>query len=95
MLTAKQALEIATSPLAAECVSTLLGLIEKAAQEKKTTLRTYLCDFGSGRLYGGSPTLKQQEIMSSLRSLGYFVEVRAEEKQFVDVYLFISWENAK
>lgn len=95
MLTAKQALEITTAPSSAECLSTLLQLVEKAAEEKKTTLKTYLCDFGSSRLYSGSPTLKQQEIMSSLRSLGYFVEVRTEEKRFVDIYLFISWENAK
>ncbi len=74
-------------------VAEILEQVREAAEDGKTSIKTYACDFGGGNLYGGHPTKTQVAVLNRLRHLGYKVEIRAEERQFVDIWLQVSWEK--
>ncbi|ARU04700.1 hypothetical protein CCO03_08450 [Comamonas serinivorans] len=73
-------------------VAEILEAVKAAAQEGKTTLKTYARDFGSGNLYGGQPTVAQAAVIARLNELGFKTAIRSECRQFVDIWLEVSWE---
>lgn len=69
------------------------SLIVAANKDGKKSIRTYGPDgvFGSSEAYNGdTPFVK--EVLESLRNAGYVASVMVDCKQFVDIYLLISWE---
>lgn len=75
-------------------VAEILKGVKKQAEIGKFTLKSYACDFGSGNLYGGKPSDLQQAVIDKLKELGYTVEIRVEERQFVDIWLEVGWGAA-
>lgn len=59
------------------------------AKKGKSSLRTSLYDFGANV----DLTDKQKEIINKLKELGFHAEQKVEFKQFVVVYLFVSWKE--
>lgn len=66
-------------------------MITKKAEDGKTILQVRDFGFGDSKLYSGKMNEKQEEIFNRLKTYGYAVKVRTEERQFVDIYLEISW----
>jgi hypothetical protein len=96
-LTAADAATLARSKSPEGAVDVILAEVRKQAEAGKTSLKTYSCGFGAGGLYTDEskfPEL-QREVLKRLRALGYVAGVRVEERQFVDLWLHVSWEGAK
>lgn len=75
-------------------VGQILEDVKKAAASGEFCLKSYACDFGSGNCYSGKPNALQAAVMAKLKSLGYKVSIQAQERQFVDVWLEVSWKDA-
>jgi hypothetical protein len=91
ILTAKQARQLSES---SELFDELMCDITDAALEGLTSIKTRKGEFGSGAFYTHDSTkwpVKESMIMKKFRDLGYKVEMRSEERQFVDMWLEISW----
>jgi hypothetical protein len=71
----------------------IINRIQDAKILGKTHIKFYGADFGNVRLYSNPPTAFQQEIVDSLRRLGYIAEIKIHARQFVDIWLDISWTN--
>ena len=84
---------MATEDAAFHHVAQILEEVKKAAARGEWKLKSYACDFGSGNLYGGTPSQLQAAVIAGLKALGYKTEVRVEERQFVDIWLQVSWEQ--
>ncbi|CAE6906101.1 conserved protein of unknown function [Pseudomonas marincola] len=91
-ITASEAKSLAQAKDPAFAVETILAGVKKAAEEGKYEYTT--------RDYGFSTSTYCNErdypplciaILKELRSLGYTCEVRAEERQFVDLWLVVKW----
>lgn len=76
-------------------VEQILVEVKNAAARGESRLKTYACDFGSGSLYGGKPTALQQSVINKLKSLGFKAGIEAQERQFVDIWLEVSWAQAE
>ncbi len=72
-------------------VAQILESVKKAAEAGEFTLKSYACNFGDGRLYGGKPTDLQQSVIKKLKGLGYSAEIRVADHQFVDIWLEVGW----
>jgi len=91
-MTAEQARSIAQSKDPAFAVETILAGVAKAAEQGKYEYTTR--DYG----FGTSTYCNERDypplclaILKELRGLGYTCAVRAEERQFVDLWLSVSW----
>lgn len=92
-ITAAEAAALARSKSPDGALDLILAEVRKQAEAGKTSLKTYSCGFGDGALYTDEskyPEL-QREVLKRLRALGYRAEVRVEERQFVDLWLHVSW----
>ena len=92
-LTAAKAAEIADKNDPAKAVDAILEGVQKQAQAGRRTLRVNDYGFASGECYAQRdkwPT-HCRSIQDDLRALGYKAEVRVEERQFVDIWLQVSW----
>lgn len=74
-------------------VSQILEEVKKAAAKGESTLKTYACDFGSGNCYSGKFTDLQKSVWDKLRNLGFATSIEVQEKQFVDIWLQVSWKE--
>lgn len=72
-------------------METIMAQIRAAAERDERSIQFRGADFGSSDLYMGKPNVLQQIIIDTLKDLGYIAAVRAEQKQFVDIYLNIAW----
>lgn len=72
-------------------VEQILLEVKKAAERGEFRLKTYACDFGNGSLYGGKPTALQQAVIDKINGLGFKAGIEAQERQFVDIWLEVSW----
>lgn len=90
---ASEARELTNSRCPKPILDTILKIVEGAAVKGQSSIKVRSFGFGDGNLYHGEKyaSTTQQEVIKSLRSLGYIVGIKAEEKQFVDIYLDISW----
>lgn len=66
-------------------------MIIESAENGESILQIRDFGFGNSELYNGKMDEKQEEIINILRSYGYSAKLRFEERQFVDIYLEISW----
>lgn len=68
-------------------------IIEAASKAKKGLYSLQIREYGfsSTDVYCNKFTEKQEMLMNELKDLGFKVEVKVVEHQFVDVYLEISW----
>lgn len=72
-------------------LDTILKMIKVAAEQGKSSIKVREFGFGDGSLYSGDPTMTQSTVIKELKKLGYTADIKVEEKQFVDIYLDISW----
>ncbi len=92
-LTAAEALRISKLKDPSVYVAAILTCVRRAAEAGQTSIKTYECGFGDGRLYGGKPDKVQQAVLDELKRLGYRTEIRVMESQFVDIWLEVSWKD--
>jgi hypothetical protein len=87
MISAKEAKEIAGAPIE-KVLDELDKMIRSAAAKGKTDIRVPYdyCIF-----HGYSARFKNPEVNTKLIELGYNVNTRSEDLQFVDVWIEVSW----
>ena len=90
MITAKEAQEISNIPKIDEAVELVSKKISTAAQEGKVNIqfRDYPV---SGKMYSNNKIPEFEIFKKILNDNGYKVEVKVECRQFVDIWLDISW----
>ena len=94
-LTAKQAHDLARAKDPAFALDAILAGIEKASLEGRYEYITRNYGFGSSQCYAAEekyPALCQV-ILKELRDLGYKARVQSECRQFVDLWLSVTWEK--
>lgn len=87
LITADEAREISIMP-AAEMLSEIDKRIRKAAENGEREIRVPYdyCIFN-----GYSAKLKRPQVEEALVSAGYNVSTRSDDRQFVDVWIEVSW----
>ena len=87
MISAEEAKNLSGKPIA-EVLRQLEENIIKAAEAGLTSIRVPydLCSFN-----GYSAKFKNSEVEKTLTELGYKIHTRSEDRQFVDVWMEISW----
>lgn len=93
-LTAAEAAKISTRNHPETAIEKILEQIKEAAEHEKRTIKIHDYGFGDGIMYGARYdkwTKLQQNIYNELVALGYTVDHKADERQFVDLYLEVSW----
>lgn len=95
-LTAEKARDIAKAQDPAFAVDTILAGITKAAEQGKYEFAVRDYGFGTSTHCNAEdyPELCKA-ILVELRKLGYRCMVRAVERQFVDLWLDIRWDEVK
>lgn len=95
-LTAAKALEIAEAQDPSKAVEVILAMVRAAAQSGKYSIRVRDYDFGSSVCYSSERDWPEtcKAIVKELRALGYTCAGRTEERQFVDLWLEVSWAKA-
>lgn len=73
------------------CLKEIEQLAIEAAKKGETKIEYRNFNFGSGHLYGGAPTRPQANVISMLKDAGYKTQIHCEERNFVDIWLEISW----
>ena len=88
ILSAKEARQMDPSLRMSSDLELLDQMIRKAAVKGETTVRIpyELCDFN-----GYSARFKAPGLEEELTGAGYRVETRSEDRQFVDVWIEVSW----
>ena len=92
-LTAAEAASLSRQKDPAFAVETILEEVRKAAQAGEWSIKTYSAGFGDAALYAPENKWPEhnREALKRLRELGYRADVHAIEKQFVDLFLEVSW----
>lgn len=93
-LTAEEAVKISTRNNSDTAIEQILEDIKKAAEREERRIKIYNYGFGDGVMYAARYdkwTKLQQNIYNELVALGYTVDHKADERQFVDLYLEVSW----
>lgn len=90
--TADKARDLARSKDPGAAVLDILKHVKEAAEAGKYTVDIRSHGFGDGWAYGGETPAYNRAIMDELKKLGYAVNVGSECRQFVDVWLIVSWE---
>lgn len=95
-LTAAQATDIARAKDPAFAVDTILAEIAKAADAGKYEYTTRAYGFGEST-YCTSDKYPElcKAILKDLRALGFQCQCQAQERQFVDMWLLITWGDTK
>ncbi len=94
MLTAKEARNLASNVVDVnKAVSEILGNIRKQAATGKYVYLERGYDFGSGKCYSRKDLWPEhcKQIVSELEQLGFKCKIEAIERQFVDMWLEVSW----
>lgn len=74
-------------------VEDITEMCAKHAKKGKTSMKVRFYGFGDSKVYAGELTDNQKEVMKELRELGYKTRIGSTVKQFVDVWLEVSWEE--
>lgn len=74
-------------------VESILSRVEKAANEGNWKVQIRDFGFGSNVYYSGPNEWPSagKAVIHELRKLGYAVDIRCEDRQFVDIFLEVSW----
>ena len=93
MLTAAQALVISQNSMPTEIVNSILTLVQAAAENGDRSIKYRGSGFGDSIMYSGEDHIPavNRAVIKQLRDLGYQVRIRCEERQFVDLWLEVSW----
>lgn len=96
-LSAKNAQDIARAKDPSFAVDTILAGIAKEAEAGKYEYTTRAYGFGDGSCYCSEDKYPPlcSAIIKELRALGYSCAVRADERQFVDMWLEVKWSDPK
>lgn len=89
--TAAMAAALADESDPGKCVSEILDLVKNSASVGKRSLRYRGFGFGSGSCYGSDIPSHCKAIIEELKALGYTANIGVEERQFVDIWLQVSW----
>lgn len=95
MITAQKARELAKANDAETVTKKIIELIEAAAKLGKFEIKVRDFGFGTTAYYGGPnewPSLGKQ-VVGVLRGLGYVADFKSEDRQFVDIWLNVSWKD--
>ncbi|MBO6278763.1 MAG: hypothetical protein J6N20_15305 [Pseudomonas sp.] len=96
LMTAETARDIARAKDPAFAVETILIEVAKAAEAGKYEYTTRDYGFGSHTYCNEKDyPLLCKAILKELRELGYQCQVNAVERQFVDLWLEVSWSEVK
>lgn len=90
-MTAEEARKISKENNKDYIVENILETVQKVAHkgEFQVDIRGY--GFGSTSYYANGLTEEQGKIIREIENLGYKAEMHVEERQFVDIFLRISW----
>lgn len=77
-----------------EILEEIVKEINKKAKDGKFELVIRNYGFGNGSYYGSGLTDNQKAILNKLNELGYKTKMVVEERQLVDIYLKIDWNEA-
>ena len=93
MLTAAQALVISQTSVPTVIVESILNLVQAAAENGDRSIKYRGSGFGDSIMYSGEDHIPavNRAVIKQLRDLGYQVRIRCEERQFVDLWLEVSW----
>lgn len=91
-MTAEEARKISKENNKDYIVENILETIQKVAYtgEFKVDIRGY--GFSSTSYYANGLTGEQENIIREIENLGYKAEMHVEDRQFVDIFLRVSWE---
>jgi hypothetical protein len=92
-LTAAQARELSKLNSPKGLTEAVLEGVKERAEQGKSEFITRQYGFGDGRLYTTEQNYpsKIREVLQILRKLGYKADIFCEERQFVDIYLKVTW----
>lgn len=90
---ANQARQIAEAHDPSVAVDAILASVRRAAERGDYVALIRDFNFGSSVCYGAENTCPPlcQAIVKDLRSLGFRCDVRSEDRQFVDLWLEVTW----
>ena len=96
MISAKEAKKMMPFPSVGSELKAIEAAIKIAAANGRSSIRYTgtKSQFASGDLYSGKYPSHIIDIIAELRKFGYSADIKCEEKQFVDIYLFINWGDA-
>lgn len=94
-LTARKAREITLASDPSRIVDSILREVENEAKRGRYKYITRNYGFGEGTLYAPEKDYPEmiKSVLKELRNLGYKAEIRVEERQFVDIWLEITWDE--
>ncbi|MDQ0422362.1 hypothetical protein J2045_003410 [Peteryoungia aggregata LMG 23059] len=93
LLTAKEALEISRKNDPEQTLRNILELVKLAAAKGEYSIKVREWGFGSAAYYCPPqewPTIGKT-VIGQLREIGYSADIGSEERQFVAVWLEVSW----
>lgn len=95
LLTAKDALEISRKSDPDHTLRNILELVKLAAERGKYIIQVREWGFGGNEYYHGPQTwpTSGKAIIGRLRELGFSADIKSEERQFMDIWLEVSWED--
>ena len=93
LLTAEEARELSRVNSPEELVEVILKGVKEKAEQGKSKFVTREYGFGDGCLYTSESNYPARisGALRILRELGYKVDIVSEERQFVDIYLKVTW----
>lgn len=94
MLKAEQARKIAAENDPTKALEAILLRVETAAKAGKYSIQVRDYGFGGAEYYAPSQQWPDfgKKLIGELRALGYSADIGSECRQFVDVWLEVSWE---
>lgn len=93
LFTAKEALALSRMSDPEHTVRNILELVKLAAQRGEYSIKVREWDFGSAAYYCAPQQWPSdgKAIIGQLRELGFGADICSEERQFVDIWLEVSW----
>lgn len=73
-----------------EAIVAITDYIKVTAEAGNTSIKVRDYGFSSGSCYATTPPFCQA-IIDKLEALGYTTKIRSEDRQFVDMWLEVSW----
>lgn len=92
LMTAEEARKISKSNSEEDIIIEILNKIKQKAEEGEFQLNVVNFGFGDGAYYSNGLTDKQKRIVDKLKELNYETRMIVEERQFVNIYLRITWK---